>query len=108
MVNQEGRSHKSLDYIGQVVVFEFYLHTLQRCMSDTLCTNVAFKMIFKSLQRDQLQLVSLTVDPYYDTPEVLKSYAEHFSTNAEYWHFSNRRKKDLPVIIRGFQQAFMR
>lgn len=107
MVDQEGRSHKNLDYIGQVVVLNFIF---TRCKD--VCPTLSAQMsriqndLQKSLQRDQLQLISLTVDPYYDTPEVLKSYAEHFSTNVEYWHFLTGEKENLPVIIRGFQQAY--
>jgi protein SCO1/2 len=107
MVDQEGRNHKNGDYIGQVVVLNFIF---TRCKD--VCPTLSAQMsriqsdLQKSLQRDQLQLVSLTVDPYYDTPEVLKSYAENFSTNAEYWHFLTGEKENLPVIIRGFQQAY--
>ncbi len=107
MVDQEGRKHKNLDYVGQIVVLNFIF---TRCKD--VCPTLSAQMsriqrdLQKSLQRDQLQLLSLTVDPYHDTPEVLKSYAEKFSTNAEYWHFLTGEKENLPVIIRGFQQAY--
>lgn len=107
MVDQNGQNHKNLDYIGQIVVLNFIF---TRCKD--VCPTLSAQMsriqsdLQKSLQRDQLQLLSLTVDPHYDTPEVLKSYAEHFSTNAEYWHFLTGEKDNLPVIIRGFQQAY--
>jgi len=34
-----------------------------------------------------VRLVSFTVDPEFDTPEVLKKYAENYGAMPEVWHF---------------------
>ena len=60
----------------------------------------------RTLQRDQLQLLSISVDPYYDSPEVLREYGYLFSTNSEHWHFLTGEKENLPMLIQKFQQAY--
>lgn len=59
------------------------------------------------LQRDQrlqdLSLVSVSVDPEFDTPKVLKSYAENFSADPVRWYFlTGPKKKVYELIIKRF------
>jgi protein SCO1/2 len=42
-----------------------------------------------------VKLVSLTADPAFDTPEVLKQYAGRFGAQAENWHFLTGPKKQI-------------
>ncbi|MTI30544.1 SCO family protein [Xanthovirga aplysinae] len=50
-----------------------------------------------------IQLLSLTVDPEHDTQEVLKTYAEQFYANPGQWHFLTGAKKDIYQLARcGF------
>jgi protein SCO1/2 len=44
---------------------------------------------------EPVKLVSLTVDPEFDTPEVLKRYAERFGASADRWYFLTGKKLDL-------------
>ena len=107
LVDQEGRKQSNLNYLGQTVVLNFIF---TRCKD--VCPTLSAEMsriqnsFRKSLQRDQLQLLSLTVDPYYDSPEVLREYGYLFSTNSEYWHFLSGEKENFPVLIQQFQQAY--
>jgi len=43
----------------------------------------------------QAQLVSLTTDPDFDTPEVLTTYATRFGADANRWHFLTGTKKAI-------------
>ena len=107
MTDQKGRTQNNLSYIGQVVVLNFIF---TRCKD--VCPTLTAQMsgiqgdLQASLQRDQIQLLSLTVDPYYDTPSILDEYAESFSANPEYWHFLTGETENLPVLIEQFQQAY--
>src|SRR5438445_7586750 len=42
-----------------------------------------------------VELVSLTADPAYDTPEVLKRYGERFGATPDRWQFLTGKKTDL-------------
>ena len=46
-----------------------------------------------------MSFVSLSVDPAYDTPEVLASYAERFGAG-ERWHFLTGPREDLEALIK--------
>jgi protein SCO1/2 len=53
-------------------------------------------------QRD-LRLVSFSVDPDRDTPQVLSRYAEHFKADAERWLFLTGDKEQISRLV---QQGF--
>jgi len=46
-----------------------------------------------------MALISITLDPKKDTPSVIKSYADNFSTG-EGWHFLTGKPEDVTSIIR--------
>lgn len=107
MTDQEGRAQRNMNYLGQTVVLNFIF---TRCKD--VCPTLSSQMsriqtsYQRSLQRDQLQLLSISVDPYYDSPEVLREYGYLFSTNSEHWHFLTGEKENLPLLIQQFQQAY--
>jgi len=53
-------------------------------------------------------LFSITVDPEYDKPDVLKTYANRFQANHKLWRFLTGSKEEQHKITRGFQQAYER
>ncbi len=51
-----------------------------------------------------VQLVSLSVDPERDTPEVLSAYADKFSADPERWWFLTGSKPEIEsLIVQGFK-----
>ena len=76
----------------------------------TTCTTICPVMTatFAKMQReldkeqlDHLQVVSITIDPEYDRPEVLRSYAERFNAS-ESWLFLTGRSEDVNAVMRAF------
>lgn len=61
----------------------------------TNCTTVCLPMTYNMSQLQTMlkeenidvQLVSFSVDPDYDTPDVLKEYASHYDADFSNWHF---------------------
>lgn len=49
----------------------------------------------------QVRLVSLTVDPYHDTPAKLKSYAQHKNINLHQWQLGTGQKAGLYRFARN-------
>jgi cytochrome oxidase Cu insertion factor (SCO1/SenC/PrrC family) len=44
------------------------------------------------------RLVTLTTDPEFDTPEVLKKYAARFNANSDRWYFLTGSKKEITAL----------
>ncbi len=53
----------------------------------------------------QVKLVSVSVDPAYDTPEVLKKYGDEFQANPAQWKFLTGDPAVVKTLVRdGFMQ----
>ena len=51
-----------------------------------------------------ITLVSISVYPEYDTPEVLKEYASQYDANTDKWHFLTGKEATVKNIIKnGFK-----
>ena len=63
-----------------------------RCVDicRTSASGLAFlqQSILESRLRDRLQLLTLSFDPAYDTPEQLQRYAAQLGAQPEYWRFA--------------------
>lgn len=78
LVDQEGRTRGDAEFRGKLLLVEF---------GYTFCPDVCplglqlFADVLDRLgpEADQVQPIFITLDPARDTPEVLRSYAEHFS-----------------------------
>ena len=56
-----------------------------------------------------VELVSITVDPEYDTPEVLKEYGEQVGATPDRWKFLTGPKDQIETtVMKGFLQALSR
>jgi protein SCO1/2 len=98
-VSQAGQPFGSSELQGQVWVANFIF---------TRCPNVCPKFTAKmgALQRrsaealSQLKLVSFTVDPENDTPEVLKAYGEKYEADFSRWSFVRGERAELERVVR--------
>ena len=52
------------------------------------------------LDDSELSLVSYTVTPWIDSPEVLKRYKEEFTQNSNNWNFLTGKKAEIYSIAR--------
>jgi len=98
-VDQNGNTFDGKTLEGQVWVANFIF---TRC--PNICPRFTAKMA--SLQTKSagaepgLKLVSFTVDPAYDTPEVLKTYGEKYKADFGRWTFARGEKPELEKVIR--------
>lgn len=78
-----------------------------RCMSTCPQISLAVKQLHDRLaeSRPDVRFVSFTVDPNYDTPDVLQQYAEVYSADPERWRFlTGEESKIHELILTGFAQ----
>jgi len=89
LTDQDGREVSLSDLRGKVVAVDF-IYT--RCPLPDVCPRLSAN--FAALQRKfqtrpgrDLLLLSITVDPDYDTPGVLSGYAKRWGADSRGWRF---------------------
>ena len=84
-VDQDGQPFGSADLKGKVAVIDFIF---TRCKGPCPVMATKFLDLYNLFQgSDRVQLVSVTVDPEYDSVSVLKEYAESQGVNDNRWLF---------------------
>ncbi len=101
MINQDSLSISDKDYLGKVYIVEFFF---TRCpsicpiMTENL---VALQEEFK--RNDDFGIASFSITPDFDTPEVLKNYAEKHGVENLDWHLmTGDREKIYQLANEGF------
>ena len=92
-VNQDGNMISNADFIGKVYLVEFFFSTC-----PTICPKMNKNLV--DIQnsfpnRPDFGIASFTINPDYDTPEVLKTYAENYGVTNPNWHFMTGDKDAL-------------
>jgi cytochrome oxidase Cu insertion factor (SCO1/SenC/PrrC family) len=104
LVERSGRQVTRDDLEGTVSVVDFiYTHC-----TDTCPTQSAELSRLQREFRDSgpLRLVSITVDPAHDTPEVLTGYAARFDADHRWWFLTGSRQEISCLALEGFRLPF--
>ena len=101
-IDSEGRDVGLSSLKGKVWVADFIFTTCtMACPIMTGNMNIIHK---KYKKNDDIRLVSISVYPEYDTPEVLKKYASQYEANTDTWHFLTGNESTVKEVIRdGFK-----
>lgn len=111
LLNQSGKEIRLGQFRGKVLLMTF-IYT--RCPLADFCPRMSrnFAQIDKALANDpelyrKTHLLSVSFDPDYDTPQVLRSYGSSYTGNYtketfEHWDFAAPTKTDLPAVLRFF------
>ena len=83
--NQEGDKVGRADMEGKITIVDFFFTS---CPS--ICPKMSAEMervndMFRD--EDKIQIMSISIDPTYDTPEILQEYAEKHKAVAGKWNF---------------------
>ena len=89
---------------GKVWVADFIFTTCtMACPVMTGNMNLIHKA-FKN--NDKVRIVSISVYPEYDTPEILKEYASRYNANTNRWHFLTGPEENVKHVIKnGFKMG---
>jgi protein SCO1/2 len=103
-IDSDGESVSLNTLKGKVWVADFIFTTCtMACPMMTGNMNIIHK---KYKKNDDLRLVSISVYPEYDTPEVLKKYAAQYEANTERWHFLTGKEAVVKKVIKdGFKMG---
>jgi protein SCO1/2 len=96
--DNNGNSFGSKDLSGKIHVANFIF---------TSCTHICPKMTTNMVEVEKrfqnnpdVNLVSFTVTPWLDSPEVLNRYKKEFTLNSENWHFLTGDKNKIYSLAR--------
>jgi len=96
LTNQNGRAVSLADLRGQVWVADIIF---TRCPGPCLKMTKQMKTLQAAMPPgSQTKLVTLTTDADFDTPPVLKAYADRFEADPHRWMFLTGTKKDIAKL----------
>jgi cytochrome oxidase Cu insertion factor (SCO1/SenC/PrrC family) len=96
LTNQNGRAVSLADLRGRVWVADIIF---TRCPGPCLKMTKQMQALQNALPPDSpTKLVTLTTDADYDTPPVLKAYAERFGADPRRWMFLTGTRKDIAKL----------
>src|SRR5712692_3117997 len=112
LVNQDGKRISLHQYRGRAVLLTF-IYT--RCPLPDYCPLMTdnFSEIQKTLKSDaslyeRTHLLSISVDPEYDTPKVLREYAARHSADTMQWEFASGSKDEVKQVATYFGMQYWR
>lgn len=102
LTDQDGQMVTLSSLQGKIVLLDFIF---TRCPGPCPLLSLKFSQLQKQLG-DRLgkdvMLVSVTIDPRHDTPEVLKEYAKRYEANTAGWKFLTGSTRDIIMVAAGF------
>ncbi len=108
LMDQSGRPIRLSDFRGKVVALDF-IYT--RCPLPDVCPRLSAN--FARLQRrfagqlgTGVVLFSITIDPQYDTPDVLSKYAKLWRADPAGWHFLTGSPEEIGRVAAGFGMLY--
>jgi protein SCO1/2 len=102
-LNDDSVVVKSTEMEGKVWVVDFFFTTC-----PTICPTMTKNMqklnaATKDLH-DELQFISISINPQHDTPSILKRYREHYKATASNWQFLTGKEAETHQLgIENFQ-----
>ena len=102
-LNDDSVLVKSTDLEGKIWVADFFFTTC-----PTICPTMTKNMqklnaATKDLH-DELQFISISINPQHDTPSILKRYREHYKATASNWQFLTGKEAETHQLgIENFQ-----
>ncbi|WP_067145048.1 SCO family protein [Pseudotamlana agarivorans] len=83
-IDQNGNTITNKDYDGKVYVVEFFFTTCPTICPRMNANLVQIQNTFEGFE--DFGVASFTINPDYDTQEVLKAYAENYGITNSNWH----------------------
>lgn len=93
LLNQNNQTVSFFADSGKITVVNFFF---TRCPSFCPNMNKELFRVVKAYERNPLvHFLSISVDPEYDTPGVLKKYAGNYPAKADKWNFLTGNKAEI-------------
>ncbi len=97
LTNQDGKEFRLSEMKGQVLLLNFFF---TKCEGPCPIMNKRMEALQgKFANEPKIKLVSVSVDPTNDTPEVLKAYSQKFNAVADKWFFLTGSKEAVSDLM---------
>ena len=105
LTDQHSERVRLSDFRGRVVALDF-IYT--RCPLPDVCPRLSagFAYVARQLAGENLTLLSVTVDPQYDTPQVLSDYARRWNADSRNWRFLTGSMDEVREVAGRFGLVF--
>ncbi len=98
LIDQTGKTVGLSDFRGKVVVVDF-IYT--RCPLPDVCPRLSANFSSVSKKLRDVEFLSITIDPTFDTPEVLSQYARRWQAG-ESWRFLTGTEEEVRAVAESF------
>src|SRR6202022_2722373 len=103
LINQHGTNFGSADLRGKIWIADFIYTT---CPGPCPMISSRMSELQKPLEKTDVHLVSFSVDPARDTPQILRGYAERLQAEPGRWDFLTGPQSTIYNLSRnGFKLA---
>jgi protein SCO1 len=103
LINQNGQPFGSAQLVGKIWIADFVYTT---CPGPCPMISSRMSELQKPLEKTDVNLVSFSVDPEKDTPQVLRGYAERLQADPGRWNFLTGPKSVIYKLSHdGFKLA---
>jgi protein SCO1/2 len=110
--NQLGQAVSTKQFKGQALAITFIF---TRCPLPNFCPQmsrnfeeVQKKLIERPNGASNWHLLTISFDPEFDTPTILKAYAERFNADPRHWEFLTGSVPEITALSQQFGQTFWR
>ena len=91
LIDQNGNQFIKDDLLGKFWIADFIFTT---CAGPCpIMSNQFTELQSRYSNSNDINLLSISVNPEYDTPVILREYGERYSSDNEKWHFLTGKKK---------------
>jgi len=108
--NELGQAVSTTQFKGEAVGISFIF---TRCPLPNFCPKMSSnfqevqnKLVATSHGPTNWHLLTISFDPEFDTPEILKAYAERFKADPNHWNFLTGDISEISTISDQFGQMF--
>jgi protein SCO1/2 len=106
LTNQDGARLTSESFRGHPYVLTF---VFTRCPVPNFCPRISqnFSQLQDAIKSDpalaaKARLLSITLDPQFDTPEILKAYGDHQHADPGLWTFATGDQAQIDLLTQSF------
>ena len=104
LLDNFGQSFTEKNISGKIWVADLIFTT---CAGPCPIMSTEMRSVYKTyLENENIHMVTITVNPDYDTPEVLTEYGNRYDADFDKWHFlTGEYEKIQSLIANGFKMG---
>ena len=101
LIDQHGATVSSDDLRGRTLLLDFIFTQCPGPCPISTARHVQVQRAIPAALRDEIQLVSISLDPENDTPEAMRAYAESRGVSCDNWSFLSGDPETVDAVVRS-------